>query len=686
MKIKTAKRNMAINAAPTPQYDKFIKAIPLENYSAEDYGSMTITPAEVYAGESVELRFIYQAGSKGIKKNNGIKIKIPLKWSSSDWSLLKARGVKAASCVNIISQPGHVKIKVEMINKIPRGDWIYLTVKEGNVKKNDAIVISYKTKAPTFTTGKCPFAVIYGLQGDKNDKIDWRSYNRPGGPTYERMLDRVSYLKITGGKPCFIHFALQQIIAPGKEFHIRISILDKYHNLASESFDGVLTIKTSAPIKGDTKIKFAASDANIKIAGPFKIEKPGKYTISVAGLKLDAESLPLICDKSISQKIFWGDLHGHSEFSDGIGRPDEYFSFARDASLLDFSALTDHDDGLISPYTEMDNKLTDKCHEISRAASCFNDPGRFVTFPAYEWACDGGHRNIYFLNDGDWPVLSRMDGKYQQPENLYKKLKEIKQSTPVMVIQHTHGNYTDWASHDTELEYVAEIVSDKGDGESWNPADRFQEWSDLLGCDPSNFSKYENKDGRKQLKKTVGGVRKALYMGAKLGLNGGSDYHTNMPGRTVPLDAKSLRGGYFAICANELSRGALWNSIKERSCYATTGARMLLSFRLNNAGMGQEIRSAGKRVLKITVGGTAPIKKIEFIRNGAVIHAKEINGDKRFISYSWADEEEFGKIAIRNARFNPKPFAFYYVRIFQADNEIAWSSPIWVRSKNRGHY
>jgi hypothetical protein len=30
------------------------------------------------------------------------------------------------------------------------------------------------------------------------------------------------------------------------------------------------------------------------------------------------------------------------------------------------------------------------------------------------------------------------------------------------------------------------------------------------------------------------------------------------------------------------------------------------------------------------------------------------------------------------AKFCPKPFAFYYVRVVQQDNEVAWASPVWI--------
>jgi len=53
-----------MNAKLTPQSDKYLNAIPLANYAIKDYGYMTISPAEVSAGQSGEIRFVYHAGSK----------------------------------------------------------------------------------------------------------------------------------------------------------------------------------------------------------------------------------------------------------------------------------------------------------------------------------------------------------------------------------------------------------------------------------------------------------------------------------------------------------------------------------------------------------------------------------------------------------------------------------------------
>ena len=43
-----------------------------------------------------------------------------------------------------------------------------------------------------------------------------------------------------------------------------------------------------------------------------------------------------------AERIFWGDPHWQTFFSDGIRCPEELYAFARDEAFLDFGAITDH--------------------------------------------------------------------------------------------------------------------------------------------------------------------------------------------------------------------------------------------------------------------------------------------------------------------------------------------------------
>ena len=45
---------------------------------------------------------------------------------------------------------------------------------------------------------------------------------------------------------------------------------------------------------------------------------------------------------NVEDRIWWGDIHGHTEMSDGLFSIDDYYLFGRDGALLDFCATADH--------------------------------------------------------------------------------------------------------------------------------------------------------------------------------------------------------------------------------------------------------------------------------------------------------------------------------------------------------
>src|SRR6185503_6082961 len=101
--------------------------------------------------------------------------------------------------------------------------------------------------------------------------------------------------------------------------------------------------------------------------------------------------------------------------------------------------------------------------------------------------------------------------------------------------------------------------------------------------------------------------------GAIFGLSAGSDDHTARPGMShAPRGHFAMGGGLTAVLAPEKSREALWEAIKARRTYATTGARMLLDVKARMGGatasMGAVLPAAEGETLKLEVAvhGTAP--------------------------------------------------------------------------------
>ena len=128
-------------------------------------------------------------------------------------------------------------------------------------------------------------------------------------------------------------------------------------------------------------------------------------------------------------------------------------------------------------------------------------------------------------------------------------------------------------------------------------------------------------------------------------------------------------GPLLAVLAERLDREALWEAFRARRTYASTGARALLSFRANGAVMGSEIEAQRGVTIEWQVEGTAPIDRVELIRD-------------QFGLMKWdgCGTSHAGSLVDRP----PDGDHYYYLRVEQQDGELLWSSPVWVRSRCGG--
>ena len=86
--------------------------------------------------------------------------------------------------------------------------------------------------------------------------------------------------------------------------------------------------------------------------------------------------------------------------------------------------------------------------------------------------------------------------------------------------------------------------------------------------------------------------------------------------------------------------------------------------------MGDEFTADGPS-LKVMVHGTAPVKRIDIIKDFHYVYSSEPN--KGRVEFTWTDEDDV----------NRGP-SWYYGRILQEDGELALGSPMWVNRPGRG--
>jgi hypothetical protein len=272
------------------------------------------------------------------------------------------------------------------------------------------------------------------------------------------------------------------------------------------------------------------------------------------------------------------------------------------------------------------------------AAEQFYQPGRFTTFIGYEWTVNaqGGnnlHRNVIFRDGSDraLQVIPQTTFQSQDVETLWDWMEAYEQSTGGQVLAIPHnGNMsngrmfeeTRFDGSPLTAEYVAErarweplyeVTQIKGQSESHpelSPDDEFAAW-DLW--DDGNLIGVNKSEGDLQFEYW----RQALQSGLRLedeygtnpfqyGANGATDTHTglstadedNFFGKFKTLEPRAERwefpliegvdfdyegwqqaaSGVMGVWATANTREAIWDAMKRRETYATTGPRMTLRF------------------------------------------------------------------------------------------------------------
>ena len=350
---------------------------------------------------------------------------------------------------------------------------------------------------------------------------------------------------------------------------------------------------------------------------------------------------PSITFRGQKLHLYFGDLHEHTDISVcnrlGDQSVDESYQCMRDIAVHDFACCTDHGYN-INPYL---------WSYLAKLARLNDDPGRFLTFLGEEWTSSFekysakhpygyyGHRNL-ILADTYFPRW--WDSKNgQTPAQLWDDLRKM--NANFVNIPHQladTGNVpTDWGFHDDVAQPVAEIFQTRGS----------YEFQGTL------------REAKRSTPKKGYFIQDAWARGIVIGAIASPDHG----------------GGYGKACvwAPELTREAILDALRARRCYGTTAAKILLDVRVNGELMGtacpEPASDCQTLPVKISVRAPMPIKTIEVCRNNAFVYTHQPKG------------READVVFIDRAPLGGR--SYYYVRVIQTDDEIAWSSPVWFGAK-----
>jgi hypothetical protein len=342
-----------------------------------------------------------------------------------------------------------------------------------------------------------------------------------------------------------------------------------------------------------------------------------------------------------------GEFHRHTEISwDGgpDGSLEDMFRYAVDAIQFDWIGNGDHDSGGGREYSWW---LIQKYSDAYRTSSV--NGGQFTPMFTYERSVNypHGHRNCMFARRGvrTLPRLAEPDMEKRvggvnadDTKMLYRYLKEM----GGVCAGHTSATSmgTDWRDNDPEVEPFVEIY--QGDRMSYE-----MEEAPRAGYDPKTNKEPANIAGWYP----DGFIDNALgKKGYKLGFESSSDHW-------------STHISYCVVLAEEHTREAILAAIKKRHVYGATD-EIVLDVRSGEHLMGEELKTGKAPTLDLHVVGTGELAGVEILRDSKVVET--IKPGKAEYKATWTD---------------PKPEAgvhYYYVRVQQADKELAWSSPLWI--------
>jgi len=410
-------------------------------------------------------------------------------------------------------------------------------------------------------------------------------------------------IDIVPGKPEVWRAVLSSLRRPGERFHFGVKAEDKWGNPTPLAC-ARLRFETTLPVEGLPATFDYPLGERAVVFDDLRVAEEGELRIAVFRHDTDelvAQSHPMMIRQGPCSG-YWGDLHGQSGESIGIGTARSYFTFARDCAFLDLTSHQAND-------FQVNNRFWSYLNELSLE---FLEEGRFVTFPGYEWSGNtavGGDRNVYFRTEGR-QIRRSSHALLPEREDLHtdapdaKLLFEALSDEDCVVYAHVGGRYADIAyAHDARLERSMEIHSAWGTFE-WMLTDGFA-------------------------------------LGHRSGVVCNSDGHKGRPGASYPgASMFGAYGGLTCFLAESLTRDGIFECLRRRHHYGTTGTRLFLDVRADlttdgkcyhddpnvfpDAGfdtvsqvmMGDIVQTDDAEItLALEVSALSPIERVE-VRNG----------------------------------------------------------------------
>ncbi len=628
---------------------------------AKDFKISYSTDENEYISEKVKVNTYYKAqynpaevnvdtddGTFSLTTSGGyhdIRVKLPAKASNAEKLYIK---IEVASSTNInngtIGDDGNNYLaNINCVaNPIISDEFcgvVELKSEDNTVGLGDLIELSTDTKDATIYYAQYSYGDF-----NKLDESDFEEYKPEETPTYNELpIIIAAYAKKDGISNSIISI---YVVRRAKVAEVKATPDGGKVKLNS-------TVKLSTATEGAT-IRYTLDNTYWYDYENGIILESLPATITAYAAKDDYEDSDSVTFQftertNTDYNIYFGQIHSHTNISDGSGTLAEAYDYAKKVDGLSFLAVTDHSnyfdhdtlanihDGSESSEWVDAKKLAKKVTEEVKI-NVDNNPGttkEFVTLYGYEmtWS-DGVHGHINTYNTEGF--LSRNITEYKSSgedslTNYYAALKTAPDS--ISMFNHPGKNYGDFEGFDHYDEEIDQLITliEVGNGEG--PVRG-------AGYFPS-YSYYTE----------------ALDRGWHVAPTNNQDNHKGKWG-----DANTAR---TVILADELTEESIYDAMRSMRVYATEDEDFRLIYKLNDADMGtvfekkQDEVNINVKMEDPTDSGNAKVKVI-------------VNGGKEAASCNISGNNA-------NIDFKPDPvYDYYYIRIEQADGDIIVSAPVWI--------
>ena len=565
------------HVAPAGLYE-ITKAMPF-------LGAVACNVDRIEAGSWHEIVIDYTVGAAGMADGSWFKATMRF---YSDWALFQTGDPLAANYITAEYQAGPLvegqspatvqALKVRFDQKgheRPFQKAVIVDVMDGYLKAGDHIVIRLGdrrfggpgTRVQTFV--------------EQNFRI--RCYVDPLGTSRFAAVAPDIVMQVEAGEPAQLEWTGSRIVRLGEALPLRVRTEDGWGNTCwniAEPFE------ITATLGGETvytrNLTHDGQGWCVLLLGDLPTVTPGELAVT-ARLPNRPRVAPktfhvTVADVLDVPRVFYADLHVHSEDTIGTNSTTYNLTYGRDVAGLDVLA-----------FAHNDFNITDaRWNKTVELITLINEDGRFVAYPGVEWcgsSCAGGDHNVVFLHDGkpEFPYLntgehvrsvewneemgaaSALPGAWPL-EELWAAYADKPEAH--LLIPHVGGRrcILDW--HHPELERLVEI------GSSWG-----------------HFGWL---------------YQEAMQRGYKLGASMAGDEHRGRCGGGVPGTAVfGTKGGITGVMAGTLTRAEIAKALRARHTFASTGERTFGLTRCGPHMMGDAFAHSGPATIAYRFLGEA---------------------------------------------------------------------------------